>query len=131
MCRNCYVKRPDQRERSKLYRAERNQRPATEICIRCGQLRNIHARQMCRKCYRKTPRVRGKTKRSYRYTPCVKCYVSTVLEAYGMCGKCHDRESKRLADMRKEPRRCVKCQQVKKIHGRGMCDRCYRKDPGS
>ena len=64
MCSKCYRQTPEQKEARKLYRIEWDQRPATNICIRCEQPSKIHALGMCERCYvacaRCVPEVRNR-----------------------------------------------------------------------
>jgi hypothetical protein len=98
-------------------------RVKTEICVSCGELKKIMARNLCPKCYA-LDQEKSKAK------ACKGCGKIQPIKAKGLCRRCYARfqrhgHTNSTAKI-KGVKLCEKCG-MKPVHAKLMCKSCYSK----
>jgi hypothetical protein len=121
-------------------------------CVTCNEVKFIHARGRCPRCYMKERRIRqcidcGRNKLINGHGRCAGCYSRNKREAYRAAGKCTecgdplgdggnsrcrrclDRGSERKRETKERNiRQCVDCGRNKLINAHGRCVGCYARN---
>jgi hypothetical protein len=88
-----------------------------QICKSCGEFKNHHAKEMCKKCYN-----------AYQYESgpkdyCKECGEFRVIKTRGLCHRCSNAEYRKCRPIHI----CKRCGKLKPMYLKDLCSVCYAK----